>query len=137
MGDTRKDIVIFTGQSGIKVENCIKKLADDGLGAQPISIDKQITKSPGAGDFVDVLGKPPRIQESLWSGCFSEAVRNLPKSVDDGKYIFITFHACYFHQRKTDFTSPVNFAQLPQIQARTKMVIVLIILFCFRLNLLP
>ena len=125
MNDEQKDIIIFTGQSGIKVKSCMKKLAGTGLVFQPVAIDEYMTKVSGK-KFVEVLGMPPRIQESLWSKAF-ERVRNtvLLQSKRD-KYTFLTFHASYFYQRKTEFVCPVDLGKLLQLSDRTKMVIVLL-----------
>lgn len=126
MSDDEKDIIIFTGQSGIKLESCINKLsANGGIAYKPIKIDKYMKDICGE-KFVSVLGKPPRIQESLWIQAFNIAKDEIPQSIVQGKYIFLTFHACYFHQRKTDFTCPVSLGDLSQIKHRTKMVIVLL-----------
>lgn len=125
MNDEQKDIIIFTGQSGIKVKSCISKLAGIGLDFQLVGIDECVTKVCGK-EFVEVLGMPPRIQESLWSEAFERIRSALPSQGEKERYIFLTFHASYFHQRKTEFVCPVNLGKLLQLRDRTKMVIVLL-----------
>lgn len=125
MNDGQKDIIIFTGQSGIKVKSCISKLAGIGLDFQLVGIDECITKVCGK-EFVEVLGMPPRIQESLWSEAFERIRSALPSQDEKERHIFLTFHASYFHQRKTEFVCPVNLGKLFQLRDRTKMVIVLL-----------
>jgi len=125
MKKEQKDIIIFTGQSGIKIDSCLTRLANNGLQFQTIQIDKiisQIIKK----DFIEVLEMPPKIQETLWTEAFQSSIKNIPAQVEKDKYIFLTFHACYFHQRKTEFISPVNLNELMQLKNRTKMVIILI-----------
>ena len=61
MNAVKKDLVIFTGQSGIKIENCISKLAHTGLDFQLVQVDKYLSEISGK-NFVEVLGTPPNIQ---------------------------------------------------------------------------
>jgi len=125
MNAEKRDLVIFTGQSGIKLENCISKLRRTGLNYQLVAVDKTIPEISGM-EFVDVLGAPPTIQEILWARTFEQLHDTLqPKSIKHD-FTFLTFHACYYHQKKTEFVCPVNLNQLIQLKERTKMVIVLV-----------
>jgi len=125
MKDEQEDIIIFTGQSGIKIERCLDRLAKNGLQFQVLAIDKLMAQI-SSKDFIDILEMPPKIQESLWTEAFQSFRKDLPAEVEKDKYIFLTFHACYFHQRKTEFISPVNLNELMKLKDRTKMVIILI-----------
>ena len=64
MNAVKKDLVIFTGQSGIKIERCIGKLEHLGLDFQFVQVDKLISETSGK-KFVEVLGAPPSIQDIL------------------------------------------------------------------------
>jgi len=125
MNNEHRDIVIFTGQSGIKHEKCIDKLANARFDFKLVSIDKTISEI-SSEKFIDVLGMPPRIQESLWTKAFEQAKKALPQKVETAKYTFFTSHACYYHQGKTEFICPVNLSELIQLKDRTKMIIVLL-----------
>jgi len=107
----------------MKVKDCIKRLGDTGIVYKLVPIDDYVTKVSGR-EFVEVLGMPPRIQESLWSEAFEAVRRNLPQEGQNEGYVFLTFHACYFHQRKTEFVCPADLGQLVQLKDRTRMVVV-------------
>ena len=131
MNSGKKDLVIFTGQSGIKIENCINRLKHSGLDFHLVPLDKYIPevggeKKIGKKKFVEVLGSPPSIQSSLWTQTFEQIqnTRQLESTKHD--FTFLTFHACYYHQKKTEFVCPVNLNQLMKLKDRTKMIIVLI-----------
>lgn len=125
MNTPKRDLVIFTGQSGIKLENCINKLKRSGLNYQLVAVDKAIPEISGM-EFVDVLGAPPAIQEILWARTFKQLHDALQSKSTKNDFTFLTFHACYYHQKKTEFVCPVDLNQLIQLKERTKMVIVLI-----------
>ncbi len=125
MTNELRDIIIITGQSGIKINDCIGRLASNGFQFQVFAVDQMISQLSGE-DFVDVLGKPPRIQELLWTRAFKSLTQKLPARIEKDKYTFLTFHACYFHQRKTEFISPVNFDELSKLKDGIKMVIIFI-----------
>ena len=119
-----KDIILFTGQSGIKAEKCIRKLMEEGdLFA---SIEQEMEKIPGEKFKEQILSYPPFKQEELWSGAFDQIKKEKISKIEKGKYLFLTFHACYYHQKKTSFLSPIDFTKLQKITDRVRMVIVLI-----------
>ncbi len=125
MNAGNKDLVIFTGQSGIKIESCISKLARPGLDFQLVTVDKFISEISGI-KFREVLGVPPRIQNVLWTKAFEQVQDILQQTSTKHDFTFLTFHACYYHQRRTEFVCPVNLARLVQLKDRAKMIIVLI-----------
>jgi len=121
---SKKDIILFTGQSGIKIEKCLEKL-EKMCNARSISIEKEMTKIYG-GDFLDILSLPPRILDTLWEKAFEEIDRKLSELVKDKNYIFFHFHASYYHQRKREFLSPINLEKFHKWKGRIKMIIVFI-----------
>jgi hypothetical protein len=125
MNARKNDIIIFTGQSGIKLESCINKLASTGLDSQFVTVDKAISEISGK-KFVEVLGTPPSIQDVLWTQAFKHVINILQSKSAEHELKFLTFHACYYHQRKTEFVCPVNLNELVQLKDRAKMIIVLI-----------
>ncbi len=121
---TEKDIILFTGQSGIKAEKCIRKLMEEGdLFA---SIEQEMEKISGEKFSEQILAYPSFKQEELWSAAFDQIEKEKISKIKKGKYLFLTFHACYYHQKKTSFLSPINFNKLQSVTNRVKMVIVLI-----------
>ena len=125
MNAGKKDLVIFTGQSGIKLGSCISKLKRTGLDFQLVSVDKAILDISDK-KFVEILGTPPSIQEILWTKAFEHVMNLLQSQSEVHEFTFLTFHACYYHQKRTEFVSPVNLKELMQLKDRTKMIIVLI-----------
>jgi len=125
MKNEQKDIIIFTGQSGINIDSCISRLANDGLQYKFFAIDKIMSQLSGQ-EFTDILGMPPKIQESLWTDAFQDFLKTSSAKVEKDRYVFLTFHACYFHQRYKAFISPVNLSELMKLKDRIKMVIMFI-----------
>lgn len=121
----RRNIVLFTGQSGIKIKDGLNGLLWDGFGATLFSVEQEMQKISGKG-FLEILSAPPKIQEALSARTWEEMNKKLSSVAVSGKYGFVTFHASYYHQRKRDFLSPVSFANLLALKDRVKMVVVFI-----------
>jgi len=121
-GNTR-DIVLVTGQSGIKIVRCLKKL---GTRVSPKSIDSTMARIANR-EFWEILALPPRIQEDLWTHALGRIVKGLP-AVSDARRepALLTFHASYYHPRTRGFTSPVSLLDLLTLKPRVRMIIVLI-----------
>ena len=121
---TIKDIILVTGQSGIKIEYCINKLRE---GNPFVSIDKEMPKVSHKNFKKEILSEPPYIQEKIWSDAFDSIVgKGQLSEVKKDQYYFLTFHATYFHQRNKEFLSPINFKKLEYYADRIKMIIVLV-----------
>ena len=120
-----RDVILFTGQSGINNRKCLEKLAEDGF-RPSISVEDEM-KVVADKTFLEILGLPPRVQETIWTAAFNNVKKNLPTTYTEGEpYTFVTFHASYYHQRKTEFLSPVDFKALTELKDRVKMVVVFI-----------
>lgn len=134
----KKDIVIFTGQSGIKTEDCIKKLRDNDFGkdvevinlenkmieiysGKPISSlkDKEKRKT-----FNNILNETRIKQKRLWNDSLSKVIGEA--SQKENKLYLLNFHATFFHQKTKEFISPIDLLELGKLKNRVKMVIVLI-----------
>ena len=90
---TEKDIILFTGQSGIKAEKCIRKLIEKGdLFA---SIEQEMEKISDEKFKEQILAYPPFRQEELWSSAFDQIEKEKISKIEKGKYLFLTFHACF------------------------------------------
>ncbi len=125
MNAEKKDLVIFTGQSGIKIESCISKLARTRLDFQLVPVDRFIPEISGK-TFLEVLEAPPKIQDILWTQAFAQVKDNLQPKSTQHEFTFLTFHACYYHQKKTEFVCPLNLNELMLLKDRARMIIVLI-----------
>lgn len=121
----RKDIILFTGQSGIDIINSIEKIGQ--CNKKVISIEKEMENYTKKNFQDDILPSPPHIIEKYWSETFEDM--QLKKKLSEGgkdEYIFLTFHAAYFQTKKTEFISPIDLNILKSIASRIKVIIVLI-----------
>ncbi|MCD6568941.1 hypothetical protein J7K70_02255 [bacterium] len=120
---SEKNIILFTGQSGIRIKECLNKLSQ---GDKIISVDERMEKISNKSFKEEILAAPPYVQERLWSEALTYIETEELSKVERGKYLFLTFHASYYHQKKTEFLSPVNLTQLQKLKDKIKMMIVLI-----------
>jgi len=120
-----KDVILFTGQSGLKIRDGLKKLKRKDFQPTVFSVESEMQEISGK-TFLEILSEPPRIQEALWAQSVEEIKGKLPLSPTLKQYVFLTFHASYYHQRKREFLSPVAFAKLSALKDRVKMVVVFI-----------
>ena len=124
LSNKERDVILFTGQSGVKISGCFNRL-NNLTSLPPIFIEEKMQQISGK-NFLAILSDPPRIQEELWKDAFNDVKKNLPSNCEPQKKIFIAFHASYFHQRKTEFLSPVDFGELLELKDRIKMIVVFI-----------
>lgn len=121
----RKDIILFTGQSGIGIIKSLKKIEQ--CNKKVISIEREMEKYTKKSFKNVILSSPPHIIEKYWSETF-KYMQKKKKLSERGKdeYIFLTFHATYFQTKKTEFISPIDLNMLKDIADRIKVIIVLI-----------
>lgn len=124
MSEEERNIILFTGQSGINSEICLKKLQNKVVNAKIFKVEEKMKRISGK-KFVEIIASPPLAQETLWREAFKVVKDSLPEP-KRGEYVFLTFHASYYHQRKTEFVYPFDFMELQNLRDKTKMVIVFI-----------
>lgn len=135
---TNRNIVVFTGQSGIKVEKCLEKVKQSlpGFNVEILRIEKAMIETykethPDKKAFserriiVEILSLPPFAQRALWDKSF-ESIQKQLNNQDPKKLYFLSFHACFYHQKNREFLSPISLEKLVEIRKRVKMVIVLV-----------
>jgi hypothetical protein len=133
-----KDLIIFTGQSGIKIEHCLKKLRKNGnihsqktfkiedkmmelyQDAHPEQREEEKSKT-----ILNLLSLPPLAQRKLWAKAFDSVNRNLEKNNDKEPY-FMSFHASFYHQKNREFLSPIDLLKLQKLRTRAKMIILFV-----------
>lgn len=124
--DRQKDLILFAGQPGIKLKDCLEKLADPKRNdISFLKVEEEMANISGNDFKKDILSYPPLIQEELWSRAFDKIEDEMLESKEK-QYFYLTFHATYYHQEKTEFTSPVGFQKLAKVSQRVKMILVLI-----------
>ncbi len=133
-----KDIILFTGQSGIKIEKCLEKAKKDitDLKIEIVKIENLMIKGykkiyPEQSDYdnktiiTKILGLQPFLQRKLWDMAFKSAKQIFGVN-DEKKMYFLSFHACFYHQKNREFLSPINLGNLERIKKRVKMIIVFV-----------
>lgn len=133
----RKDIIIFTGQSGIKIDKCVAKLSNlnsnhrlEILKVEKEMIEKYQQMYPNNNDndkqvVRKILSLAPQEQRKLWNQSFESILRKIQKQIS-GKIYFLLFHACFYHQKHREFLSPIDLLALKKLSKRTKMIIVFV-----------
>ncbi|TET77501.1 hypothetical protein E3J38_09835 [candidate division TA06 bacterium] len=137
--DTPKDIVLFTGQSGIKIERCLRKIKGERpdsevevIKLEEAMIERYKEKFPNSKDYDDrtivdrVLALPPLAQGRLWEQSLSLVKKRLGSKASAKKLFLVSFHACFYHTRNREFLSPVGLTMLKTLANRTKLLIVLV-----------
>lgn len=118
-----KDVILFAGQSGIKKDRCLGTLA--GANTTIVSVEDRMKDLEPQG-LLWILSLPPRLQEDLWGRAFQEILDDLPQEPATDKEVFISLHASYYHQAKTEFVCPADLAKLTHLKCRVRMIVVLI-----------
>ncbi|MHA1285730.1 MAG: hypothetical protein ACTSQP_24780, partial [Promethearchaeota archaeon] len=109
-------LIIVTGQSGVSIKNCLKR-----LGLNYISVDDVITKISGRS-FEQFIGDIQILQYSYWKKSFETIAKKELRN-----YNILTFHACYNHQHKNELFSSVDIELLfRHLKNKVKAVIVFI-----------
>jgi hypothetical protein len=136
VGNDGKDIIIFTGQSGIKISNCLNRLKGRKRSAGIFKIENEMIEiyrsrhqdkkySKDREVVVDILSLPLSSQRKLWEKSFDAISKKVPP-VKTSHFNFLTFHASYYHQKNREFISPINLFKLNTLSKRVKGVIVFV-----------
>ena len=128
-------MILVTGQPGIAVKRCVKRLAD-GVSRAPaplnveermVHVYKQADPRMGARSdreaLVAILQLPTYVQRDLWRKGLGGVLDELGA---DGRLRFVSFHATFYHQKKLELVSPVHLTALRPLSGRAQMVIMLI-----------
>lgn len=120
-----KEIILVTGQSGVKVKECIERLNE---GAEKkremIPMEKKIEKLNNIS-FHEFIGLPQYLQFKYWINTFEKIYGQFFKEKNSPP-VFLTFHATYYHQQKRELFSAVDFEAILKLKDRVKMLIVFI-----------
>lgn len=122
----KKEIILVTGQSGIKVRECLEKLNQQSENKrQIVSIEDRIGDLSNMS-FHEFIGSPQYRQYEYWKKAFEQIYEKYFKQQGSAESIFLTFHAVYYHQKKRELFPPVSFESLAKLKDRVKMLIVFI-----------
>lgn len=121
-----KNVILFTGQPGIKAIECLgrlkKHVEDD---AEIISVDKKMSVVSGKSFKTEILLKTISYQYELWGTAFNGILDGLNHS-KFAKTTFLTFHGVYYNQNKREFVSPIDLEKIGELRGKVKAVVVFI-----------
>lgn len=121
-----KNIILFTGQSGLKVQDCLERLTGSlEYEVNILSIEKTMMKIENEEDFTKILMKNLQSQYKLWKQAFVIIKDEIVKDKSD-KTVFLTFHSTFYHPNKREFVSVIDFDELSSIKDKVKSLIVFI-----------
>jgi hypothetical protein len=130
MSDKERELILVTGQSGINVKECLKRLNKQSENERKIvSIEDKIAMNNemSFGEFISSSTQYLQYEEwkKSFEGIYNEYL-NPDLNVNLNEHIFLTFHATYYHQQKRELFTPVNFRLLEKLRGRVKMLMVFI-----------
>lgn len=124
MTSDKKNIILFTGQSGIKVERCLENLNKPHINGLKIFLVENYIKKEYDGNFRTFLTEPIPTQSALWDRSFDNLYEELFQFKNN--FVFLSMHASYYHQDTCELVSVIDFKRLFKLKDRIKMVIVFI-----------
>ena len=120
-----KNLVIFTGQSGIKAKECLSRLNNPEIkNLHTFYVEDRIKENYGSS-FKKFLTEPIPYQSKIWKKAFEDIEKEINKIPQDNN-IFLSMHASYYHQSTCELISIINFESLLKLKSRIKCTIVLI-----------
>jgi hypothetical protein len=124
MDKINRNVILFSGQSGQKMMNCLNKLKGElnNKNVQIFSIEKQMEYITGK-NFRDLLTLPLPELERIWINAFDEVYSQIEKS---DTLIFLTFHSVYFHQVFRSFVYHIDLERFSRLRDKVKLFITFI-----------
>ena len=120
-----KNLIIFTGQSGIKAKECLSRLNNPKIkNLNTFYVEDQIKEIYGT-DFKKFLTEPIPYQSEIWRRAYGDIEKKITK-ISPESNIFLSMHASYYHQGTCELISVINFESLLKLKSRVKCIIVLI-----------
>ncbi len=118
-----RNIILFTGQSGIKVKDCIERIKSKiGRDIQTVSVQDCIVKSAvDVNDFKEFLTKDIFYQVEKWNEGFNKGIKDI-----DAKMVFLSMHSVYSSHNTGEIFSPLNFDTILTLKNKIKLLIVFI-----------
>jgi len=123
--ENNQNLIIFTGQSGIKAEECLNRLNQPKIkDLKTFYLEKQIVKDYH-GNIKQFLTEDILFQSDQWHESFNNTYNEI-KNISPSNKIFLSFHASYYHQDTCELFSVLNFKSLLKLKDRVKCIIVFI-----------
>lgn len=123
---SEKNIILFTGQSGIKVQKCLERLVSSlDFEVAIRSIERTMMKIEEVENFTKILMNNLQSQYKLWKQAFVINKNEIIKDHFD-RVVFLTFHSIFYHPNKREFVSVIDFDMLSSIKDKVKCIIVFI-----------
>jgi len=119
--NNKKNIILFTGQSGLQIEHCLKRI---NFKSEILSIEKKISEITSRRFKEEILSEVPGKIHEHWDDAFNQCIELIDNN--ESEYYFLTFHAIYYHQRTLNYLPPINFNLIKKLKNRVKCIIVFI-----------
>ncbi|MEE9379181.1 MAG: hypothetical protein V3V33_14235 [Candidatus Lokiarchaeia archaeon] len=122
---SNKNLIIFTGQSGIQAKKCLSRLNNPEIkNLNTFYIEDRI-KEIYESNFKIFLSEPIPYQSETWKEAYGDIEKEITKIPLESN-IFLSMHASYYHQGTCELISIINFESLLKLKSRVKCIIVLI-----------
>ena len=122
-GSNERNIIICTGQSGIKVKDCLNRINGElDTPREIISLEEEIQNFTSR-ELVHFLQLPRSVMIKQWKTVAEKSVNTI---LSDYKDYFFTFHAAYYHQKTRGLIPAVDLKTLVKLRDKVKLVIVFI-----------
>jgi len=120
-----KKLILFTGQSGIQVKKCLKRI-NEAL-ENPyniISVEETMSEISGRNFRKEILKEKLPYLYELWFNTFKDILKKIENDGDNES--FINLHSIYYHQDKREYVSVIDFNLIQELKNRVKFLIVFI-----------
>ena len=125
MTRSNRNLIIFTGQSGIKAKECLSRLNNPKIeNLRTFYVEDRIKEIYGS-NFKKFLTEPIPYQSEIWKRAHRDIEKEITKIPIENN-IFLSMHASYYHQGTCEIISITNFESLLKLKSRVKCIIVLI-----------
>jgi len=136
----KTEIVLFTGQSGVNVEQCLKRLRQRVSACRKAPVFKferfmsevyrEEHPDEPCGEATAVwkfLILPPLLQRKLWLKSLKRVASEVERGTN-GSLSFVSLHASFYHPKNREFLSPIDLMALGSLARKTsvRMVVVLV-----------
>jgi len=127
METDKREIILFTGQSGIEAVECLNRISRQiKRPTHILSVEERMSEISRRSFRKEILLEDIFYQHGLWNQAFSSIIDDIDKSEFDDNLIFLTLHGVYYHQDKREFVSPIDPETISKLKGRVKALIILV-----------
>ncbi len=102
-----KKLILFTGQSGIQVKKCLKRINEALENPyNTISVEETMSEISGRNFRKEILKEKLPYQYELWFNAFKDILKKIENDGDNES--FINLHSIFYHQDKREYVSVIS-----------------------------